>query len=178
MATGYYLRFKPGLYFLIKDRIREKDVLCVRCKKEKSYHRFRVFFKNKDLCVRGICRLCYAQRHARPIPDYQMAEFEDYRDVLGRYNAIKKEAMIYNRPISDDFTLTALKELFTTNNQCYYCTNVITKKEYKALDVKVPFRKKGDCNMSNICVCCRTCNRLKGNMTEEEFMTFLTNFGH
>lgn len=61
---------------------------------------------------------------------------------------------------------------------CYYCNNICGSmvagyNRDVTLDHKNPLSRCGDHDISNLVPCCRGCNSLKGDKTEDEFMEYL-----
>lgn len=54
-------------------------------------------------------------------------------------------------------------------NECYYCGKVVVNRE-KTIDHKIPITRGGTNNLTNIVICCQSCNSKKSNKTEEEFL--------
>ena len=54
---------------------------------------------------------------------------------------------------------------------CYYCGIELTIYD-STLDHKLPRSKGGGNRRGNLVLCCIACNRDKGTMTAEEFLTF------
>jgi 5-methylcytosine-specific restriction endonuclease McrA len=67
------------------------------------------------------------------------------------------------------------QKLFESNPFCHYCAVSLTAKECH-LDHKTPRSRAGKSEISNICVTCKECNRMKDAMTELEFEIFLREF--
>jgi CRISPR/Cas system Type II protein with McrA/HNH and RuvC-like nuclease domain len=57
---------------------------------------------------------------------------------------------------------------------CYYCGRHLTKKE-KTVDHKIPLSREGRTWYSNLCIACSHCNVEKGDMTDYEYIEYLSN---
>ena len=68
---------------------------------------------------------------------------------------------------NEHYSPAELRELIVAaNGRCYYCGEPSDRME---VDHKVPLSRGGANDISNICLCCRTCNRRKARKTEDEF---------
>ena len=56
--------------------------------------------------------------------------------------------------------------------RCHYCRVPINKYNYE-IDHKVPRSREGSNNDSNKCMACISCNKIKNNLTEDEFRVWL-----
>lgn len=69
-----------------------------------------------------------------------------------------------------DYSADALKALVIEKitQGCCYCGKKLTPKNFE-LDHLVPIGRGGSFTMSNLAVCCRQSNRIKGQLTANEF---------
>lgn len=65
------------------------------------------------------------------------------------------------------FTKEELRNLITSNKKCYYCGKSLDG-NYE-IDHKTPLSRGGKSVINNLAMSCRSCNRKKGTLTEEEY---------
>ena len=64
-------------------------------------------------------------------------------------------------------------ELRQNTKYCYYCGCFLHKKNFST-DHRIPKSKGGSNRKENIIICCKFCNELKSDMSEEEFRDLFT----
>lgn len=99
-----------------------------------------------------------------PIPqEYSYKYIADVEnDILHIHQLLSFERLMY------DLT-------YATNDvkECYYCSKPLNRRE-STLDHIYPRDLGGPSIPNNLCFCCRKCNLVKDNMTEEEFKDYLS----
>ena len=79
---------------------------------------------------------------------------------------------------SDEMKLTtpSIKDLHRWLNipdyMCFYCLKPLTLETIN-IDHKTPIGRNGQNEITNLCVSCEPCNRIKGNLKEDEFRQLL-----
>ena len=73
--------------------------------------------------------------------------------------------------------LSGFIELELTNSVCIYCKEELTIKEI-SLDHKYPLSRAGTNSLDNLQIICKKCNRLKSDLTNFEFVSFLDYLRH
>jgi 5-methylcytosine-specific restriction endonuclease McrA len=68
-------------------------------------------------------------------------------------------------------TWEQLKVLYENTPFCFYCGIAVGPTEM-CFDHRIPRSRGGATGISNICVACPGCNRLKWNLTPDEFETY------
>jgi hypothetical protein len=71
-----------------------------------------------------------------------------------------------------EYNLDQLRELLAASPCCAYCRMPVSWSA--SIDHKTPIARGGRNAFSNLAVCCRRCNALKGQFTEAEFLELLT----
>jgi 5-methylcytosine-specific restriction endonuclease McrA len=82
-----------------------------------------------------------------------------YSHFSKKYNLYKADAY--------KVTLEDIKKLYSAK-QCFYCSRELTEEE-KTVDHKLPVSKGGTNEITNLVICCQTCNSKKSNQTAEEY---------
>lgn len=82
-----------------------------------------------------------------------------YSHFSKKYNLYKADAY--------KVTLEDIKKLYGAT-QCFYCSKELTEDE-KTVDHKLPVSKGGTNEMTNLVICCQTCNSKKRDQTAEEY---------
>ena len=80
-----------------------------------------------------------------------------------------------NRPMYKGLSAEILFNQYQINSNCYYC-GVCLKNIDIHFDHKIPSSKNGKTENKNIALCCKDCNSLKSNRTEQEFKSFLIEY--
>jgi len=57
---------------------------------------------------------------------------------------------------------------------CYYCNKILLDNEI-TIDHLIPLSRGGKTTLDNLRIACKKCNNEKGNMTEQEYYTYLKN---
>lgn len=75
------------------------------------------------------------------------------------------------------YTLTELRQhviLPSINDpRCVYCRAIVISESSFQVDHAMPLSRGGTWALSNLIICCPSCNAAKGCMSAEEFMAFL-----
>lgn len=87
------------------------------------------------------------------------------------YSNMKKRLKRKDLPFTLDKLRSAIREAL--NGPCPYCNNAFGVKDF-SLDHMIPVSREGSIGLSNLRVCCYPCNKLKGNMTDKEYLRFRT----
>ncbi len=64
------------------------------------------------------------------------------------------------------------RELLDKDPHCFYCETLIDFNT-SSLDHRKPKSSKGSDDRSNLCLCCKKCNKAKGSLSEEDFIKTL-----
>lgn len=79
-------------------------------------------------------------------------------------------------PVPPVGSIDALEALISAATSCQYCTALLKLgvKGNVGLDHRIPLSRGGDGSVGNLVICCRSCNRTKGQMTDLEFIDLKT----
>jgi len=99
--------------------------------------------------------------HLKRKERYNTPEFK----AIQRINRFKRRS----REGSISITKEQLKDFVSKSRYCPYCKCILNKK-YIEIDHKIPLSRGGQNKLENLVVCCRSCNRRKGAMTDKEFL--------
>ena len=160
-------RYKKLQYTIPED----SEKICKRCNKLLPYSDFAKDLKSKD-CHRNICKICDNERiKARRI-----------------YNKLEKNSTWWNckansvnkrgkKNLPDKITGEDLYNIFIKQNKrCFYC-NVDISDKFQVEHIE-PISMGGKNIISNICLSCEDCNRLKWDKSHKEFIMFLTEYAN
>lgn len=71
-----------------------------------------------------------------------------------------------------DYTAADLRGLAEAADQCGYCDAMLTVDTF-TFDHDVPTARRADFGCANLCVCCTSCNLVKGAMSGDEYRALL-----
>lgn len=138
----------------IRKETQEKQ--CVKCLEWKSIIEFSPSSKD-SLRVHSFCKICSAERnklHRQLHPD--KAAFRKYKQ------SAKQRNLVFDLTLEDHFIPGGLYTFW--QKSCYYCGEGIETVRLDRLD-----NTKGYI-LSNVVPCCRICNFMKLELTENQFM--------
>ena len=119
-------------------------------------------------------RIAFKSEHGKPwsgTAEYKRIRRHAYPETEGRGNGTRRLRMIEQ----SDGTITpqAVGNLFKTAELCPYCWCMLTNN--KSLDHRVPLARGGAHSISNVVVCCRSCNSKKGRMPFDRWLEKVKN---
>ena len=113
-------------------------------------------------------------------PIHKQFTDKTYKKLVGKLgnlrSSLKKRAL--DAGLKFDVTTNQLRKLFYDNygKKCKYCNEAvlkINKINQITCDHIVPIQKGGDSTIDNLQLICSTCNRRKGSLSEDDFLTIL-----
>lgn len=149
--------------------------ICTRCK-EKNEEETHFHFRTEQGKYRTICAKCRNSDKARYKSAKKKINEEFYWKVRTiATNTSSRRAKKRYGIVAGSVNHIELMNLYYSNPFCYYCKLSITKEEAE-IEHTIPLSRGGEHEISNITMCCKDCNRLKGTRTEEEFKVFLNEY--
>lgn len=134
---------------------------CFGCETLKPHHEFNKHRNRKDGCATQ-CKNCVKQRHKRHTNE---------NNWIWRHRRNR-----YLRQYGESPTWQELEELWdTSGGRCWYCHTEIPREKLE-FDHRIPVSRGGRTEKQNMVVACKPCNRLKGEMAEQEFQEFLIEY--
>lgn len=141
---------------------------CVECLRGRRRNRDRKKYKNQSEEIKAKNREYYRlnkEKRRESIRKWQVENPEKYRlmmqGVCARRDARRKEA-------KGTFTTKELGALHENYRGCPYCGSLGSV----TIDHVVPLSRGGTNWITNIQLCCQTCNTSKGNKTHDEYMQY------
>ncbi len=90
---------------------------------------------------------------------------------------LKKKARILQQVLRNysikAISIDEMMSWMQTSHVCEYCSQEIAPKDY-SLDHRLPLARGGKNDYSNLHLVCKSCNSMKGQLTEEEFVLLRT----
>lgn len=94
-------------------------------------------------------------------------------DLLKPEQRLKKKAHILQQVLRNyDLKAVSIEEMMNwmqKSHTCEYCFQEIAIKDY-SVDHRLPLARGGKNDYSNLHLICKSCNSMKGQLTEEEFI--------
>lgn len=151
--------------------------ICSKCGLEKPLKEFERRRDSKD-GYRQYCRNCknIAQNDRNNIRKSLNSSYF-WKSRCDSFNSKTARNGIASNIISNSIPISyvELENLYNANKFCHYC-NIELMKEDITFDHKIPLSKNGSHTISNVAICCKDCNNLKWDKTEEEFFNFLQKY--
>lgn len=140
---------------------------CTVCKKVKNLTEFHNHPGARD----GVQTYCKECSHIKATSeDAKKYNKEYYSSKKGRYNKYKHAYSVMGRDIK--FNLTYEEFITFWQKPCYYCGSEIETIGIDRVD------NKKDYDMENLIPCCWICNRMKSDLSQEDFISHCKKISH
>ena len=164
--------------------IRSATTICIRCHEKLPFTRdFFAVDHSHPSGLRPYCKQCIRKdNNSRTYaPEYRHAVSKKYRDGTARFGEAVKTASRRAEKLEVVNTLTELEwrsKVELLGLKCQICGNICTLERKQpnslSLEHKIPCSRGGNNAIDNVVPACLACNRMKGELTIEEFRLWLT----
>lgn len=129
---------------------------------------------NDSQCVKATCEVCgltFGAKHKRhhTCDDCRVIKIRVTSSLSKPYLSFDRKTLKKaERP--DKTTILSVLKLYIATNSCSYCKRQFTLNNFKTIDHVVPKSVGGSSATSNISICCKECNQMKGTLRVAEWI--------
>lgn len=176
----------------VKEQVQENDKTqtkrCTKCQKLKPYSAFSYSKRDVRTHLNKICDSCLTKIYANQnrhdetmTPAWWRARAYGANQVMRVRVAKQKDVPMSSVSLNDLSWVCNPMDLIQLyeeqHHKCCYCGVELTKANL-GVDHKQPVSRDGKHIYTNLALCCKDCNLLKLDKTEEEFNKFLIDYAN